>query len=53
MLALIVGFVLISWLSFNLTDSFGGIRVSQEEETQGLDVGEHGMEAYPDFASSK
>jgi Amt family ammonium transporter len=26
-----------------------GIRVSAEEETEGLDVGEHGMEAYPDF----
>ncbi|MEZ5276004.1 MAG: ammonium transporter [Opitutaceae bacterium] len=26
-----------------------GIRVSPEEETGGLDVGEHGMEAYPDF----
>ena len=32
---------------------FGGIRVSEEEETQGLDIGEHGMEAYPDFASAK
>ncbi len=31
---------------------FGGIRVSEEEETLGLDIGEHGMEAYPDFASS-
>jgi len=31
----------------------GGIRVSEEEETQGLDIGEHGMEAYPDFASAK
>lgn len=26
-----------------------GIRVSKEEEVLGLDVGEHGMEAYPDF----
>ncbi|HMP77672.1 MAG TPA: ammonium transporter [Kiritimatiellia bacterium] len=26
-----------------------GIRVSREEEILGLDVGEHGMEAYPDF----
>ena len=26
---------------------------SEEEETQGLDIGEHGMEAYPDFASAK
>ncbi len=28
---------------------FGGIRVSAEEETEGLDLGEHGNEAYPDF----
>ncbi len=27
----------------------GGIRVSAEEEIEGLDVGEHGNEAYPDF----
>jgi Amt family ammonium transporter len=26
-----------------------GIRVSPEEEFEGLDVGEHGMTAYPDF----
>ena len=29
---------------------FGGIRVTEAEETEGLDIGEHGMEAYPDFA---
>ena len=26
-----------------------GMRVSPEEETEGLDIGEHGNEAYPDF----
>lgn len=26
-----------------------GIRVSEEEEMEGLDLGEHGQEAYPDF----
>lgn len=26
-----------------------GLRVSQEEEMEGLDLGEHGNEAYPDF----
>jgi Amt family ammonium transporter len=26
-----------------------GIRVSEKEEVEGLDIGEHGMEAYPDF----
>lgn len=28
-----------------------GLRVSEEEEMEGLDIGEHGMEAYPDFLS--
>ena len=28
-----------------------GVRVSPEEEIEGLDVGEHGIEAYPDFAT--
>lgn len=27
-----------------------GVRVSPEEEIEGLDVGEHGMSAYPEFA---
>ena len=31
---------------------FGGIRVTEQEEIEGLDIAEHGMEAYPDFASS-
>ena len=29
-----------------------GIRVSQEEEIEGLDIGEHGNEAYPDFTAA-
>lgn len=29
-----------------------GIRVSEKEEAEGLDIGEHGMEAYPDFSKS-
>ena len=29
-----------------------GVRVSPEEESEGLDIGEHGQEAYPDFAPS-
>ncbi|MFP4068657.1 MAG: ammonium transporter [Opitutales bacterium] len=28
------------------------VRVSPEEEAEGLDIGEHGQEAYPDFAPS-
>jgi Amt family ammonium transporter len=30
-----------------------GIRVSEEEEYEGVDLSECGMEAYPEFASSK
>jgi Amt family ammonium transporter len=30
-----------------------GLRVSEEEEMEGLDIGEHGMEAYPDFTIAK
>jgi len=26
-----------------------GLRVSEQEEIQGLDIGEHGMESYPSF----
>ena len=42
------------WLAWSIIGGlFGGIRVSESEEVQGLDIGEHGMEAYPDFASVK
>jgi len=42
------------WIAWSVIGGLlGGIRVSEEEETQGLDIGEHGMEAYPDFASAK
>jgi Amt family ammonium transporter len=43
-----------SWLLWTVIGLFyGGIRVSETEEIEGLDIGEHGMEAYPDFASTK
>ena len=42
------------WIAWSVIGGiFGGIRVSEKEEIQGLDIGEHGMEAYPDFASIK
>ena len=45
--------VITCWIAWKLIGGFfGGIRVSEAEEIQGLDIGEHGMEAYPDFASS-
>ena len=32
--------------------AFGGIRVTEEQEKLGLDITEHGIEAYPDYALS-
>jgi Amt family ammonium transporter len=51
------GVVLVGGMVFALSLVFwyvtklliGGIRVSAEEEMEGLDVGEHGNTAYPDF----
>jgi Amt family ammonium transporter len=37
---------LVVWITLKVTL---GIRVSENEEIEGLDVGEHGIEAYPDF----
>ncbi|MFZ9288145.1 MAG: ammonium transporter, partial [Vulcanococcus sp.] len=46
--------VVTCWVAWSVIGSiFGGIRVTEAEEIEGLDIGEHGMEAYPDFASAK
>ena len=37
------------WMALKTTF---GIRVGEEEEYEGLDIGECGMEAYPEFTSS-
>jgi ammonium transporter, Amt family len=39
----------LSALAWYIIKAVVGIRVSREEELQGLDLGEHGNEAYPDF----
>ncbi|MFA5257580.1 MAG: ammonium transporter [Opitutales bacterium] len=41
-----------SYALFYLVKVTMGVRVSKEEENSGLDVGEHGQEAYPDFQLS-
>ena len=48
----LVGLVVfpLSLLVWYLLKATIGIRVSAEEELEGLDVGEHGNEAYPDFS---
>jgi Amt family ammonium transporter len=40
---------LVVWFALKMTL---GIRVTPEEEQEGLDIGEHGNEAYPNFQSS-
>ncbi len=41
--------VIAAAILFGILKATIGLRVSREEEILGLDVGEHGMEAYPDF----
>ena len=40
-----------SWLIFFTLKRTVGIRVDEREEIEGLDINEHQMRAYPDFAS--
>ncbi len=39
----------VSYLVWSILKATMGIRVSEKEEIEGLDMGEHGLEAYPDF----
>lgn len=39
-----------SAIVFSAIKAVMGVRVSEEEEFEGLDIGEHGQEAYPDFS---
>jgi Amt family ammonium transporter len=41
-----------SLIVFSILKVIMGVRVSPEEEAVGLDLSEHGQEAYPDFTSS-
>lgn len=41
------------YITFKVMDLVYGIRVSPEEELQGLDIPEHGTSAYPDFLPRK
>lgn len=43
--------VLCGGVLFGVLKATLGLRVSAEEELEGLDIGEHGGEAYPDFAA--
>ena len=48
--AFTLAFSTILWIVLKKTM---GLRVSEAEELEGLDVGEHGMESYPDFEKIK
>ncbi|HUK83295.1 MAG TPA: ammonium transporter [Verrucomicrobiae bacterium] len=41
--------VIVNIIVWKLLKATVGIRVKPEEETEGLDIGEHGQNAYPDF----
>lgn len=40
---------IVAFIAWYLIKKIFGLRVTREEEIGGLDIGEHGMEAYPDF----
>jgi len=42
-----------SFLVWMIIKAVMGIRVSEEEEYEGVDIGECGLEAYPEFTGSK
>ncbi|MFC7130298.1 ammonium transporter [Haloferax chudinovii] len=41
--------IIASGIVFAITDAVFGLRVSEEEEEEGLDAGEHGVSVYPEF----
>jgi Amt family ammonium transporter len=43
----------VAFASFYVIKLAVGLRVSAEEEMEGLDTGEHGNEAYPDFVQTR
>ena len=42
-----------AYVVFSILKVAMGVRVSPEEEAEGLDIGEHGQEAYPDFGAAR
>jgi len=48
-LAVAAAAFLFSLIVFGILKFTIGVRVDEEEEMKGLDIGEHGMESYPDF----
>ena len=44
--------VVVSLIVWLVIKSVMGLRVEEDEEREGLDIGEHGMQAYPDFVGT-
>ncbi len=44
---------ILSYIVWQVIDKTMGIRVTAEEEIEGLDIGEHGNSAYPEFVTRK
>ncbi len=44
--------VIVSLICWAIIKAVMGLRVGEEEEREGLDIGEHGMQAYPDFVGT-
>lgn len=44
--------VIVSLIFWLIIKAVMGLRVDAEEEREGLDIGEHGMQAYPDFVGT-
>ncbi|UCE77618.1 MAG: ammonium transporter, partial [Gammaproteobacteria bacterium] len=53
-IAVILAWVFVtSFIVWLIIKAVMGIRVSEEEEYEGVDIGECGLEAYPEFTGSK
>ena len=53
LLTILIWVFAVSFVVWLLIKLIMGIRVSEEEEYEGVDIGECGMEAYPEFTGSK
>jgi len=53
MATIFVWVFVVSFVAWLLIKMVMGIRVSEEEEYEGVDIGECGMEAYPEFVGSR
>ena len=43
----------VSIIAWFIIKQVAGLRVTREEELEGLDIGEHGNVAYPDFSAAE